>query len=426
MPRLALTWTGARTIAVAFALLAVAAVTSAQEAPALPQGVASGDVLPDAAVVWARLNRAAPVRIEVARDTSFAAARRYGPAAASAEADFTVKLDATALAPDTRYVYRVVAGDAPVGPIGTFATAPAPGAEAAFTFAFSADTEAGFKPFREFAAVASQSPAFFLYLGDTIYSDFGQVRALTLDQYRAKYRENRDDPSLRAMLEAVPVYVTWDDHEVENDFNREHPRISIGRQAFFEYWPLRPNPEDPARIYRSFQWGRRAEFFVLDTRQYRSRQFEADTPQKTMVGAQQKAWLLDGLRTSQATWKFIVTSVGWAYHGADSWEGYTTERDEIARAITSQGIRNVVLLAGDVHYAAFVVFANGLVEAIAGPIGAILPNRPPRLASMPETRWSRIGVRNFAVVRVAASAVEVEWRDADNTVLHRERVEARP
>lgn len=410
-----------------------ASATGRSSAPVQTHGQASGDVTDTGAIIWTRVNRAALVSVETALDPSFTDSQTTGPAMAELATDFTVNIALTGLVPHRRYFYRVHAQhpqdptEESVGPTGTFMTAPAPDDPVSFTFAVSGDSWARFQPFRAFAAMGEMEPDFFLYLGDTIYADLSLPPARTLNQYRRAYKVNRRDEPLRTFLNLTSVYAIWDDHEVENNFDRTHPRIPIGRQAFLEYWPIRRNAEDPGRLYRSFRWGRAAELFILDTRQYRDPSREPDTSQKTMLGAQQKAWLKAALRQSTATFKFIATSVPLRFHGRDSWEGYTAERQELFDFIQQNGIRHVIFLAADVHYAAVISHPEGFKEIIVGPIGQLLSKRQPA-AGHPETEFSSNEAFNYGLIEVRADEqpprVTIAILDEDNNILHTTEVTA--
>ncbi len=415
---------------IALALLAVLLLVGPATAPggdrawaqgaAFPQGVAAGDATHQAAVVWTRTGAPASVQVEVATDAGFADARTVSASPATADGDYTVKVDLIGLQPARRHHYRFVTG-AGRSPAGTFVTAPALNADAPVTLIWGADTSEEFKPFRVFAGMKARNADLFLYLGDTIYSDFGAFRATTLEQYRQKYQINRADSNLRDYLTTVSTWVIWDDHEVENNFDSEHIRLETGLRAFREYWPIRPAPEGPGRLYRSFHWGRTAEFFILDTRQYRSPIFRLDGPEKTMLGRAQKQWLLDGLARSQAAVKVIVSTVPLRHHSPDSWEGYAFERNDILRFIQERRIRTVLVLVGDVHYAALLRHPEGFYEAISGPLAAIL-SRTPRVEGRPETQWAFAGRFNYGWARISREEILLEWRDDQDALLHRARI----
>ncbi len=411
-------------------LLLAVLIAAVLAAPAWPQatlifpdGTVSGDVLDTRAVIWTRTNGPAVVWAEYG--TSVALGRRTAEGVrTSAGSDFTAKIDLSGLQPSTRYYYRVV-GEAgaqrATGLVGSFKTAPASGDSAAVTLEWGADTSERFKPFRIFDAMRAKNPDFYLFLGDTVYADI-DANAKTIAEYRAAYRTNRDDEPFRAFTRATSIYAIWDDHEVANNFDRTHERLPIGRQAFMEYWPIRPDPKDPTRFYRSFRWGKLLEVFILDTRQYRSPEFDRDTAQKTMLGAAQKEWLKRELAASTATFKIIVSTVPLKYHGVDSWEGYTTERKELFDFIVSRRIKSVVFLSGDVHYAAVLKHKEGFVEAIAGPLAQLINRRRPAVGE-PETEFAFNSSFTFGLVRVTASSLVIEIYDVEGKLLHRTTVQ---
>jgi len=407
-----------RAAVAAFVAAAFAAPAWPQSGIAFPDGAVSGDVTDTTAIIWTRVTEPASVRI--AFGPSAALGMVTAPARAEAETDFTVKIELSGLRPGTRYYYRPEAeagGRRGVGLVGSFVTAPAAADLSDVTFAWGADTSERYQPFRIFEAMRLREPEFFLFLGDTVYADIDGY-ARTLEEYRAVYRRNRADEAFRRLLRATSVYAMWDDHEVANNFDRNHSRLPVGRQAFFEYWPIRQDPADPSRLYRSFRWGRHLEVLILDTRQYRSPAGGRDGPDKTMLGAGQKAWLKQQLLASTATFKVIGSSVTLKYHGPDSWEGYAAERDELLDFIRSNRIRGVVFVAGDVHYAAVLRHAGGVVEAIAGPL-AMLISRRRSAAGQPETEFSFNGSFTFGLVRVGGSQLVIELYDVEGRLLHR-------
>ena len=411
-----------RAVLTVLLLLAAAALPGAATvaAPALfPQGIAAGDVTAQGAIVWTRTDSAVPLQVEYAADPGFTGARTAGPFYTSPEADYTAKVTLAGLEPGRRYAYRFVSGDVR-SPAGAFITPPAADRDEPLALIWGADTAEDFKPFRIFQGMRARGADLFLYLGDTVYTDIGAIRATTLEQYRQKYQVNRQDPFLREYLASTGSWVIWDDHEVENNFDAEHVRLEVGLRVFQEYWPIRA-AEDPKRLYRSFRWGRTAEVFILDTRQYRTPSFRLDGPEKTMLGRAQKQWLLEGLARSTARVKVVVSTVALRYHAADSWEGYAVERDEILRFIAGRRIGPVIFLAADVHYAALLRHPEGPHEAISGPLAAIL-SRTARVAGRPETLWSAAGKFNYGWMRIARDGITLEWRDEQDALMHQARI----
>src|SRR5207245_1848401 len=211
-----------------------------------------------------------------------------------------------------------------------------------------------------------------LFLGDYIYEGTARgniVReyakrgwSYSLADYRDRYAQYKTDRDLQAAHAAFPWIVTWDDHEVENNYaggiSEDDPRNkaalaerSAGYQAFYEHMPVRtPRPQGPdLKLYRSLSYGGLATFFVLDTRQYRSPEVAlcpeteqtpsgycpaSVDPTRTMLGADQRGWLLKGLRESGSPWNFVAQSVRFAqqdsspdlgkhtFDGVDNWMGY--------------------------------------------------------------------------------------------------------
>ncbi|MDR7486182.1 MAG: alkaline phosphatase D family protein [Armatimonadota bacterium] len=411
-----------RILALTLTVLVSWAEGSAQ-VPSFPDGVAAGDVTQDAAVIWTRAPSAGGLRIEYSTDPGFADAQTAGPVYPDAATDYAVTVELRGLQPGRRYAYRVRAAHT-IGPTGTFVTPPVPDRPASLSLVWGADTYELFRPFHIFEATRSRTPDLFLFLGDTIYADLAPVRARTLEQYRQKYRTHRDDPSLQAFLASTATWAVWDDHEVANNFDSTHPRLTIGLQAFIEAWPIRTDAADPRRLYRSVRWGR-AEIFILDTRQYRSPNPSPDGPDKTMLGRTQKQWLLDGLVRSTATVKIIASSVPLRYHGRDSWEGYTAERDEILRFLRDRRIQPVVFLTGDVHYAAWIRHPEGPYEAIAGPLGAF-PARAAHAAGRPGVLWAATGRNNYGWLRLTGNRIMLEWRDDQDRLMQSAHVPATP
>jgi alkaline phosphatase D len=415
-------------------LVAAAAIAPARRAHAatLSFGPASFDVTATSALVWLRAAAGARVRLEYGTSAELDGATLTAPVVATEATDYTVVSDLTDLAPDTPYYYRGLVssddGEWVKGPIGRFRTAPASPRE--FRFAWSGDMEAGHRPFALFDHVTAQAPDFFLMVGDTMYADVPKERFVaSLAHYRSKHRENRADGPLQRMLAALPVTAIWDDHEVQNDFDRTHSAQADGRRAFREYWPIRTADT----LYRRFTWTPAADVFVLDCRSSRSPNRETDGPAKTMLGATQKAWLKEALRASSAIFKFVVSSVPFLPAGRqDSWAGFQTERRELVEFIRNETIRNVVVLSADIHMA-YDFEGEGLQQFVAGPIAAWVHCRGANRAALRQA-FERLGrpfvcdANNFGLIAVRPEAtppdIEVRFVDAAGVVRHRRVIPA--
>jgi len=340
-------------------------VTAIDQETGLWLDYVAGDVTADGAVVWLRAETATRVGLQYGQDPALSQFVSTDSIPVEADRDNTARFQLERLEPGTIYYYRAyIAGRKP-GPIARFVTAPKPDDRAVVQFCFSADSRESYKPFVIMDAIRAQHPDFCLHLGDTIYADRGGA-ARTLEEFWAKYRANRDDAASQRCYLETSWYVVWDDHEVEDNYLPDNPLAPIGRKAFLDYWPIRRNPDEPGRIYRSFRWGQALELFILDARQYRN-------PKKgTMLGEEQKKWLLDGLSSSTALFKFVGTSVVMYGGGSDRWDGYPKERNEILRFIAAKNLRGVVFLSGDLHYAAISLIprGKGVKEITAGPLAA--------------------------------------------------------
>jgi len=291
---------------------------------------------------------------------------------------------------------------------------------------------------------------FFAFVGDTIYADVpcdrpgvvsgADFRARTVAEYRARHRYQLEDAPLQALLRSTSVYAIWDDHEVRNDFSGPHDALMpVGRQALLDYWPIAPPTEEPTRLYRRFRWGRLLEVFILDTRQYRSRNTDPDGVGKTMLGAAQKRWLLDAVTSSTALWKVVVTSVSLSIptgrpDARDSWTGvspfglpqdgagFVTERDSILEYFRKRDVKNLVFVAADVHHAEVIRHepARSWVfhELVAGPLSATT-GRPRPLDSTlnPRSLFARGGVFNFGEVVVEPAQLTVRLIDDTGAVM---------
>jgi len=418
-----------------------------------PLLVTVGDVTTRTAVLWVRRDGGGEIGVEVTSASVAPLISRQLKVGASE--DFTGKFKLDGLTPGTRYRYRL-AGDG-TSVTGEFVTAPTQDEPRRLTFLWSGDLGGGGRcrqvdrGYPIFASMARHPSDFFIFVGDTIYADVpcsgpgivagSDFVATTLSHFRAKHRYNRSDPKVQAFFRTTSVYAIWDDHEVKNDFSGPtEPLAPIGLAAFLDYWPIVPPAAEPTRLYRKFRWGRLLELFILDTRQYRSPNTARDGPAKTMLGEVQRRWLVDQVSASDARWKIIVSSVSLSVptgrpNRRDSWSnanvygtpdpngtGFATERDTILRALAERGVRNLVVLAADLHHAELIrhrpTTGFSLHEFIAGPLSAS-PGRPRPLdaALNPDSLFARGGVNNFGEITLADRTLTVRIIDEAGDVL---------
>jgi alkaline phosphatase D len=376
--------------------------------PALPPGlfslgVASGDPEHNRVLLWTRLapeplagggmpDVDVPVHWEISADDSFRRIVRRGTAVATPGHAHSVHVDVVGLRPDAWYHYRFLAGDE-VSPVGRARTAPPPGRgdHLRFLFASCQNWQQGFYP--AWGHAVDEDADLVVHLGDYIYEG-GQggtsvVRlhdgpeVTTLDAYRNRYGLYKSDPALQAIHAACPFVVTWDDHEVDNNYAGlvpENPseaasfaaRRAAAYQAWWEHQPVRlPPPVGPdLRIHRAVDWGRLARFHVLDGRQHRSEQPcgtagdlgptcpERTAADRTMLGAEQEAWVGESLRRSHAHWDVIANQVvmtsmplAGSIYNLDQWDGYAADRTRLYDQIRAAAVENAVVVTGDIHAA---------------------------------------------------------------------------
>ncbi|MEU8955581.1 alkaline phosphatase D family protein [Streptomyces sp. NPDC048518] len=376
-------------------------------------GVASGDPLPSSALLWTRLAPApyepggglpqerVTVQWELAHDARFRRVARRGTVTAHPEFNHAVHVEADHLDAGRTYYFRFRTGSW-VSETGRTRTAPAPGSRPGGLTLAAVSCQAyhdGY--FTAYKHLAQDDVDVVFHLGDYLYeyavNAAGGARGYTdrtlpahfnketrtLEDYRLRYALYKSDPDLRAAHAAHPFVVTWDDHETENNYagdvseNDDPPaefllRRAAAYRAYWENLPLR-RPQLPsgpdAQLYRRLVWGRLAQFDILDTRQYRSDQAygdtahvpgpESDDPARTITGATQERWLLDGWRRSRAQWNVVPQQVTFSERrldlnaraklSMDAWDGYRASRERVLAGARAADLDNLMVLTGDVH-----------------------------------------------------------------------------
>lgn len=468
----------------------------AEEAPRWPNdpftlGVASGQPRHDQVVLWTRLapvsnaiwataqHGAVIVSYEVYSDEGLRRRVAAGRVATDASRGHTVQVTVRGLAPARPYWFRFTCGDA-VSPVGRTRTAPHPQAEVdrlRLALASCQHYEQGwYVAHRE---IAAQDLDLVLFVGDYIYESSHPGRRvapgvrehggvpLTLAQYRDRYALYRRDPDLQAAHAAHPWLVIWDDHEVLNDYagtsgpGVDDPAEFLRRRAgawraWLEHMPFaRPDGGDgtdtrgPVRIHDRCAWGRLADLWTLDGRQYRSPQAcpdpvrrgggrmvlgcdELADPGRSLLGPAQEQWLAAGLADSRRAWQLVAqttlispagldTPLGRSVH-TDGWDGYPRARERLMQAIAASGSRNVVTLGGDVHMhvaadlrlrpgdAASPVVASEFVTTSVTTRGMSELVLARARAGNPDLRHARADERGYTHLEVTPAAVQATFR----------------
>jgi alkaline phosphatase D len=374
-------------------------------------GIAAGAPRPDGFVAWTRLAplSGAPIGddreigYEIADEPTFRRVVQPGRARAESAFAYSVHLEVRGLQPGRPYWYRFHLGPW-VSASGRAVTAPAPGSAVSalrFGHCSCANYEQGY--FAAYRHLAEEAPDLVLFLGDYIYESTDRspsavrhhsdgAAATTLAHYRSRYAQYRRDPDLQRLHAAAACLVTWDDHEVQNDYAGEWSedftppdaflkRRAAAYQAFYEHMPLpassRPNGA-AMRIYTALDWGDLLRVHLLDGRQYRSREAcygpgkgrghvetlkscpELADPARSLLGEAQEQWLYRGLAGSTARWNVIAQEVLMARiagrrpdgeRGAwtDSWDGYPAARMRLLNHLRDAKVANPVVVDGDNH-----------------------------------------------------------------------------
>lgn len=369
-------------------------------------GVASGDPDHESVVLWTKISpdplvpsggmpsHAVDVIWEMSSDEAFTHLLKKGTAIATPQLGHSVHVTPEGLSPDTWFYYRFRIGSH-TSTVGRTRTLPLPNAKAdslKIAVCSCQNFEQGL--FTAYAQMKSDAPDLVFHLGDYIYEYAGKENRVrkhfgpeitSIHDYRIRYAQYRSDPHLQDMHAVCPWFMTWDDHEVDNNYANDISeqkgasvtelliRRANAYQVYYEMMPLRETsiPYGPRMdLYRRASYGTLAEFHILDTRQYRTDQPNGDgrdplneaatDPKNTLLGEVQRNWLFQGLIKSSATWNILPQQVMMGMHGhaqkkgdpkfsMDSWCGYAAERGLLIRFLQDRKVLNPIILTGDVH-----------------------------------------------------------------------------
>ena len=431
-------------------------------------GVAAGDPLSDRVIIWTRVTPNTPtqpgevltVNWKVASDVDMNNIVATGSTTTSSLRDYTVKVDVTGLNPKTCYYYNF-SFDGINSLIGRMKTAPATSADSVrFAVVSCSDYENGY--FNAYASIVERNDIdAVLHLGDYIYEYVaaagvdGRIvvpenETVTLSDYRTRYSHYRLDTDLRNVHQQYAFITVWDDHETANnswkDGAENHTegtegtwsaRKSSGKQAYFEWMPVREQSADTTRLYRKITYGNLLNLYMLDTRlEGREEQLGAtdaatNDPDRTILGVEQYNWLANELENSTAQWNILGQQVMMAplkAFGAvlntDQWDGYPAERTKLYNHILDNNIQNLVVLTGDIHTSwandlphtgynsstgigsAGVEYVITSVTSSSSPVGfpsSIIS------ASNPHIKWSDLTKKGYLVLDVNAQRVQGDY-----------------
>lgn len=377
-------------------------------------GVASGEPAPDGMVIWTRLApdpleldygmpaAAVEVNWEIATDDRFRNVVQNGTQLARPELGHSVHVEVTGLQPGRDYWYRFTAGRERSlwGHTRTLPSFGQPLDRLRFGVAGCQHYEQGY--YTAHRHLAAEVPDFVFCYGDYLYEDRssrvwngGETGPLenvrqylgdelyTLSDYRRRYAQTKMDTDLQSAHAAAPWFMTWDDHEVDNnwvgdtDQNGTPPaafalRKQAAMQAYYENMPLRESSMPVGKriqLYRQARYGNLLDVNLLDTRQYRTDQpcgdrwgmpcDAIDRRDAEVLGGAQEKWLVNRMQASEARWQVLAQQVMMMdldrtpgeirTENLDSWAGYREPRRRVLESIRDQGRGNVVVLTGDEH-----------------------------------------------------------------------------
>ena len=446
---------------------------------AFAHAVASFEPTDTSVLLWTRLTGATTASWTIARDRDLQDVVASGTTVTDGARDFTVVVDATGLEPATTYWYRFDAGPTS-SPIGRTRTLPA-GPTDRFRLGLVSCAHYPVAPLGVYRALAERDVDLVLHLGDYIYED-GEAKgprsyqpphtAVTLDDYRRRLAQLREDTDLQSLHLRHPMVTIWDDHDLSDNAWRtgakahdpdEHgpweARVAAAAQARQEWVPGRLR--DPIVTWRSLRIGDLIDLVLLDTRIAGRDQHagdpgtkDLDDPDRSLLGDEQRAWLRERLADQSARWAVVASGVvvnpiclhlpvgrrfnallpnGYAtiddevLHD-DQWDGYPAERARLVEAVKARGEAGgrTILLSGDVHSSwAF----DGPADPVSGePVAVEITT--PAVSSAPmgrahypglwrmvdraanrleHVRWVDLTERGFVLLDVGRDEVRAEW-----------------
>ena len=417
------------------------AVVKSGQAPFF-HGIASGDPLPDAVILWTRITPSSgamdsiPVQWMISTDPQFSQIANFGSALALADEDFTVKVDVCGLQPATYYYYLFHA-EGKNSVTGRTKTAPSgPVSNLKFGVASCSNLPNGY--FNAYADMADRHNDMdaWLHLGDYIY-EYGSGNSeppyeiTQLPDYRLRHSQYKMDVQSQRLHQLFPLIATWDDHESANnsymDGAQNHDasegiwsdRLSYSAEAYKEWMPIRsPDSTNPIKIWRTLQYGDLAELMVMDTRIW-GREEQGSPEPKDLLGGDQFDWLEGRLDSTDALWKLLCQQVMFApLPNNDAWEGYESERNRLIDFVEDNQIDNSVVLTGDIH----TFFANevpgnstssAMVEFIVGSVtsSSVPISIPSGLIQLlfPHIKYAQFTDRGYVALTLDQNSAQADY-----------------
>lgn len=419
-------------------------------------GVASGDPLMDAVIIWTRVTTPDTGTITgnwyMATDTLFVNTVKSGQFTTDASKDFTVKIDVTGLQAGTYYYYRFEY-DGNSSLIGRTKTVPANPSHMRFAVVSCADYENGYFNAYEHLMHRNDFDAV-VHLGDYIY-EYGvgtnipgrehepANEVVTLSDYRGRFSHYKLDEQLRGLHQNYPFITIWDDHESANNSwsggAQNHTpgtegnwtdRLDNSKTAYFEWMPIRDRAApDQFKGYRKIRYGNLLDLIILDTRidgrDLQDRNAVNDTS-RHLISPEQLKWFADQLKDTTTQWKVVAQQVMMAplnplgiLLNEDQWDGYVGERNRVYDTIEEHNVDNMVVLTGDIHTA----WANNLLDG-STPVGVefvttsvtsssgglTLPGGPGTVTSLlPHIKYANVEDKGYLILDVTAARTQGDY-----------------
>jgi hypothetical protein len=329
-----------------------------------------GATTPSGATFVVKVDGGGPVRVAVADNEAMAGA--VFTSSQAVDADGVAKVSITGLTADTRWWWQVEDnGVLDTSLTGRFRTHPPLGVPATFSFAIASC--AGSNPqvpgigdvlaadrisnHPVFTHIIDRDPLWFSHMGDLFYYDLGNgvVGDGSLSNYLRAYDDVLAQPNQHELYRSVAWQYVWDNHDwgrspIDNESDGTLPDKANAQAAYRARVPHYPL-SDPNGIWQAWQVGR-VQFVALDTRSYRDPNSDPDGPTKSMLGAAQKTWLQGVLESSTAQYLVLISSSVWHNPplGADTWESFSTERQELIDLFEATGwLQRMCIIWGDRH-----------------------------------------------------------------------------
>jgi len=342
-------------------------------------GVASGDPLPNAVIIWTRIdeNVGTAVNWQMAADADMTDIVQSGTVAVSAETDWTVKIDVVGLVPYTTYYYQFSDEDGNLSAVGRTKTAPDGDSEVEelkFGVASCSSIFSGY--FNAYARMAERDDLdLVIHLGDYIYDfvdDDEPIRVpepfpidpQTKEEFWQRHRYYLHDPDLRAVRQQHPFFAMWDNHDI---YKNNETDLLGSIEAFYHYLPIRQaDINEPKRIYRTLHYGELADIVLMDIELWRNQDVIPMVDSASLLGNTQYDWVTNELQNSTATWHIIGNQKlfsNWAIDHVEadlpfgdgnvadpnSWDGFPEERERLLTFLKDNDIENNIVLSGDIH-----------------------------------------------------------------------------